>query len=212
VIDSPSGRGAESPKIPVFSRALLILLRAFALIAALMPAAALAAGSEASGGAPNDPGAVSDTDARVAAAAALGERLFKLGRYDEAVAEYRRAYELRADPRLLYHIAECYRELGAKQQSLFYYERYLAAAPDAPERDEVLDKITELEGPRLLRAHPRMVMEADEAAAPRPLWRRWWFWGAVAAVVAGGITAAALAGHSDTAIPNSDLGAKRFPN
>ena len=179
-------------------------------MAALTPAAALAAGSEAGGATPNDPGAVSDTDARVAAAAALGDRLFKLGRYDEAVAEYRRAYELRAEPRLLYDIAECYRELGAKQQSLFYYERYLAAAPDAPERDEVLDKITELEGPRLLRTHPRMVMESDEAAAPPPVWRRWWFWGAVAAVIGAGVTATLLARRSDTAVPGSDLGNMRF--
>ena len=209
MIDSPSDRGAESPKNPVLSGALLTFVRALALAAALMPAAALAAGSEAAPPAPNDPGAVSDTDARVAAAAALGERLFKLGRYDEAVAEYRRAYELRADPRLLYHIAECYRELGAKQQSLFYYERYLAAAPEAPERDEVLDKITELEGPRLLRARPRMVMESD-AAPPTPLWRRWWVWGAVAAVVAAGVTAALLSRQDATSVPNSDLGERRY--
>jgi tetratricopeptide (TPR) repeat protein len=181
-----------------------------ALAAALAPAVARAADADTGAAAPNDPGAVSDTDARVAAAAALGERLFKLGRYDEAVAEYRRAYELRADPRLLYHIAECYRELGAKQQSLFYYERYLAAAPDAPERDEVLDKITELEGPRAVRARPRLVMESDETAPPPPVWRRWWFWAGLAAVIAGGVTAAALAGRSGTAIPASDLGNQRF--
>jgi len=192
----------------VLSGALLTCVRALALAAALTPAVALAAAPDATPPA-NDPGAISDTDAHVAAAAALGERLFKLGRYDEAVAEYRRAYELRADPRLLYHIAECYRELGAKQQSLFYYERYLAAAPEAPERDEVLDKITELEGPRLLRARPRMVMESD-AAPPTPLWRRWWVWGAVAAVVAAGVTAALLSRQDATSVPNSDLGERRY--
>jgi tetratricopeptide (TPR) repeat protein len=187
----------------------MTLVRALAIAAALTPAAARAAGSESSAPTPADPGAVSDSDARVAAAAALGERLFRLGRYDEAVGEYRRAYELRADPRLLYHIAECYRELGAKDQSLFYYERYLAAAPDAPERDEVLDKITEIEGPRALASRPRLVMVPDEVAPPPP-WRRWWFWTGVVVVVAAGVTAVVLSAHTDTAVPASDLGNKRF--
>jgi tetratricopeptide (TPR) repeat protein len=190
----------------------MTLFRALAVAAALLlPAAVRAAGSELAAPSPSDPGAVSDTDARVAAAAALGERLFKLGRYDEAVAEYRRAYELRADPRLLYHIAECYRELGAKDQSLFYYERYLAAAPEAPERDEVLDKITEIEGPRAgLGARPRFILVPDEAAASPPVWRRWWFWTGLAVVVAAGVTAAVLSARPDTAVPGSDLGNQRF--
>jgi tetratricopeptide (TPR) repeat protein len=189
----------------------MTLFRALAVAAALLPAAARAAGSETTGASPSDPGAVSDTDARVAAAAALGGRLFKLGRYDEAVAEYRRAYELRADPQLLYHIAECYRELGAKDQSLFYYERYLAAAPEAPERDEVLDKITEIEGPRAgPGARPRFILVPDEAAEPTPVWRRWWFWTGLAVLVAAGVTAAVLSSRPDTAVPSSDLGNQGF--
>jgi tetratricopeptide (TPR) repeat protein len=169
-------------------------------------------------GTPPSPGEgfVSETDARVAVAVALGERLFKLGRYDESVAEYRRAYELRADPLFLYNIAECYRELGAAERALFYYERFLAAKPDAPERDEVLDKITELEGThrRARASHPRLVVTPEETT-PKPVpsvgpWRKWWFWTAVGAVLAAGVTAAVLTGRSEAASPSSDLGGMRF--
>ena len=183
-------------------------------------ALALLAAGPARGAEPSVPSApenaaVSDTDARVAVAAALGDRLFKLGRYEEAVAEYRRAYELRADPRFLYHIAECYRELGATEQALFYFERFLAGAPSAPERDEVLDKISELDNPHRHRAsHPKLLLVPEETLPKTPPrtrpWHRWWFWTALGVVATGAVTAALLSSDSQTAIPTSDLGGKRF--
>jgi hypothetical protein len=179
------------------------------------------AAAPASDGGPPSPkgtpgeGFISEVDARVAVAAALGDRLFKLGRYDEAVAEYRHAYELRADPSFLFHIAECYRERGASQQALFYYERYLAAKPDAFDRDEVLDRISELEHPHgRNRSHPRLVIVPEEPPPrPRPPfrpWRRWWFWTALGAAVAVGVTATLLSGSSTPPFPGSELGEKRF--
>ncbi len=156
-----------------------------------------------------------DTDTRVAVLSALGERLYKLGRYDEAVAEYRRAYELRADPKFLFHIARCYRELGVGEQALFYYERYLAVAPSAPERDEVLDRIAEIEAARRpARARARPILMTDDANAKPPVghrpWRRWWFWTALGAAVATGVAAALVFGGSDVPLPDGDLGSKRF--
>jgi tetratricopeptide (TPR) repeat protein len=160
-------------------------------------------------------GYISEVDARVAVAAALGDRLFKLGRYDEAVAEYRRAYELRADPTFLYHIAECYRERGAGEQALFYYKRYLAAKPDAPERAEVLEKIADLDHRNARpQGHPRLTIVPDEPTpkthAPLRPWRKWWFWTALGAAVAVGVAASLLSGSSDATSPTTDLGQKRF--
>jgi tetratricopeptide (TPR) repeat protein len=162
---------------------------------------------------PSEP--LPDTDTRVAILAALGERLYKLGRYDEAVAEYRRAYELRADPKFLYHIARCYRELGASEQALFYYERYLAVAPAAPERDEVLDRIAEIEALRArpARARTRPILIADQPpkapTASKP-WRKWWFWTALGTAVATGVAAAMVAGGTEVPRPAGDLGNKTF--
>jgi tetratricopeptide (TPR) repeat protein len=161
--------------------------------------------------------------------AALGQRHLEHGRYQDAIAEFRRAYELRAEPRLLLGIAEAYRLYGIVERALFFYQRYLAAIPeDAPDRADVVQKMSELEQARLrteapARPAPRLdndviivpVASAQpEAERPRPrapLWRRWWFWTAVgAAVVAGAITAAALSRGSETQVPSTDLGERRF--
>lgn len=154
---------------------------------------------------------------------ALGHRLYRLGRYEEAVAAFRRAYEVKADARLLYDIAECYREAGAVDQALFYYDRYLAGWPDAFDRAEVDEKVAELEAmrgspaPRTAspahRRHPLLIME-PAAGKPRPAphaWQRWWFWTAVGIAVIGGITAGvALSSGSGSSGPTTDLGEKRF--
>jgi len=151
----------------------------------------------------------------------LGHRLYRLGRYEEAVDAFRRAYEVKPDARLLYDIAECYREVGAVNQALFYYDRYLAGWPDAYDRAEVEEKIAELENKRgapaprttvARRRHPVMIIEpapSKPRQQPRP-WQRWWFWTIVGAGVAGGIAAAALSSGSGQGLPATDLGDKRF--
>ncbi len=139
------------------------------------------------------------TDTEVAEHVAQGRRLYLLGRYQEAIAEYRRAYELRADPQFLMDTAEAYRQLGATERALFYYERYLAAAPNAPDREIVEDRITELELVKAPAARSGSAAPAAPpviAAKPRPVWKRWWVWTAVGVAVGAGITAAALSSRS----------------
>jgi len=154
---------------------------------------------------------------------AVGHRLFRLSRYEEAVAAFRRAYEVKADARLLYDIAECYRELGAVDQALFYYDRYLAGWPDAFDRADVEEKVIELEARRgnvtprpvasARRRHPLMIVE-PAPSKPRQttrVWQRWWFWTAVGVAVLGGVGAAVLSsGSNGSSIPATDLGDKRF--
>ena len=156
---------------------------------------------------------------------AVGHRLYRLGRYEEAVASFRRAYEVKADARLLFDIAECYREMGAVDQALFYYDRYLAGWPDAFDRAEVDEKVAELEAMRggtaprtavaARRRHPLMIVESPPSKprqAPR-VWQRWWFWTAVGVVVLGGVgvgVGVASASGSGTSVPATDLGNKRF--
>jgi len=153
---------------------------------------------------------------------AVGHRLYRLGRYEEAVASFRRAYEVKADARLLFDIAECYREMGAVDQALFYYDRYLAGWPDAFDRAEVEEKVTDLEAMRggapprtaaaARRRHPVMIVEqpANKPKQTPHVWQRWWFWTAVGVALAGGVSAALLSGGSGPSVPPTELGNKRF--
>jgi tetratricopeptide (TPR) repeat protein len=184
--------------------------------AASPPAAAAAAGA-------TDPSAPPATpqEAEMQTHRALGHRLYRLGRYEEAVAEFRRAYEIKADARLLFDIAQSYRELGAVNQALFYYDRYLVAWPDAFDRAEVEEKVIELEAmrgspaPRTVvprRRHPIMIAEpAPSRPREEPrLWHRWWFWTLVGAGVIAGVGAAVAASRSEPSRPATDLGDKGF--
>lgn len=195
------------------------------MLAQVLLAAGLARGAET----PVEPDAATAgtaAEVEVAEHLALGHRLYQRGQYQEAIVEYRRAYELRAEPRFLYEIAESYRQLGAADQALFYFDRYLASAPDASDRDLVEDRMSELES---LRARPpapapRLALSPTpngpdlEKPRSRPesrskstsTWRRWWFWTAVGVAIAAGVTAAALSSRSDSAVPATDLGDKRF--
>jgi tetratricopeptide (TPR) repeat protein len=192
------------------------------VLAQALLAAGLARGADAPNpGPPSASAAVSpggSTDAEVAEHLALGHRLYQRGQYQEAILEFRRGYELRALPRFLYEIAESYRQLGAADQALFYYDRYLAGEPEAPDRDQVEDRVTELES---LRARPsapalQLTLAPGTTAPPSnkppaaPAWRRWWFWTAVGVALAAGVTGAALGGRSGSTIPSTDLGDKRF--
>jgi tetratricopeptide (TPR) repeat protein len=189
------------------------------VLAQVLLAAGLARGAEAPAPPPASPAdAGRGADGVVAEHVALGHHLYQRGQYQEAIVEFRRAYELRADPHFLYEIAEAYRQLGASDQALFYYDRYLVGAPGAPDRDAVEDRVLELES---LRARPpapalgaTLSPGARSAAVPksRPssTWRKWWFWTAVGVAIAAGVTAAALSSRSDSSVPATDLGDKRF--
>jgi tetratricopeptide (TPR) repeat protein len=163
----------------------------------------------------------SPQEAEMQSQRALGHRLFRLGRYEEAVAAFRRAYEIKADARLLYDIAECYREVGAVNQALFYYDRYLAGWPEAFDRAEVEEKVAELENRRgtptprtaaARRSRPIMMIEPATSKTRQPSrpWQRWWFWTAIGVGVLGGIGAAVLSSGSGSSAPMTELGDKRF--
>jgi tetratricopeptide (TPR) repeat protein len=165
-------------------------------------------------------------DDEVGRHATLGQRHLEHGRYQEAIAEFRRAYELRADPRFLFDIAEAYRQMGIVERALFFYDRYLAGLPDAPDRDEVESKMAELEEART-RAVPLTApapsLDRDVVIVPvfpraehrrrasPPLWRHWWFWVALgAAATAAAIAAAAASARDQATVPSTELGDKRF--
>jgi tetratricopeptide (TPR) repeat protein len=74
-----------------------------------------------------------------------GRLQYSLGRYETAISEFRKAYELRADPSFLFDIAEAYRSLDAPERAVFFYRRYLTTHPNPPNRAEVEAQIALIE-------------------------------------------------------------------
>jgi tetratricopeptide (TPR) repeat protein len=153
-----------------------------------------------------------------------GTSLYNLGQFEEAIAEYRKGYEQKADPVFLLNIGESYRQLGAQEKALFFYKRYLSALPDAPNRPQVEEKVASLEQlvaaqqrarspappeplpPQLAApgAPPLATSAPDLTTAPPPVgpvWHRWWFWAAVGGVVAGGIAVGLLVSSAKQSKP-----------
>ena len=196
------------------------MLRASALALTLLATGRVAAAETPPPASPSSGSPSTPTEAEVDEHVAQGHRLYQLGRYQEAIAEYRRAYELRADPQFLFQIAESYLQLGASEQALFYYDRYLAGAAEGPDRDAAEERVSEIER---LRARPAAAtllaviatLENGGKGAKRhgqtPLQRRrWWLWTAIGVALAAGVTAAALTGRSESSVPTTDLGDRKF--
>jgi tetratricopeptide (TPR) repeat protein len=72
-------------------------------------------------------------------------RAYDLGKYQEAVDEYQKAYEIGGDPPMLYNIGQAYRLNDQPTEAIRFYRRYLQRSPNARNRDDVERKITDLE-------------------------------------------------------------------
>jgi len=72
-------------------------------------------------------------------------RAYDVGKYQEAIEEYQKAYEIGADPPMLYNIAQAYRLSDQPAEALRMYRRYLQRAPNAKNREDVEHKIADLE-------------------------------------------------------------------
>jgi tetratricopeptide (TPR) repeat protein len=155
-----------------------------------------------------------------------GTAAYNLGAYVEAAHHYEEAYRLVSDPDLLFNIGQAWRLAGSPEKALVAYKAYLRTAPtDAPNREPVRRRITELERmivetrrlstapppdtsrPPLALQVPSSVLTPDAAsqsprlevatAAPaEPVYKRWYFWGGVGAVVAGAVVTAVVLSSS----------------
>jgi hypothetical protein len=72
-------------------------------------------------------------------------RSYDLGKYQEAVEEYQKVYEIDGDPVMLYNIAQAYRLNDQPQESIHFYRRYLQRSPEARNKEDVERKITAME-------------------------------------------------------------------
>jgi tetratricopeptide (TPR) repeat protein len=136
-----------------------------------------------------------------------GRTLYDVGKFEEAAREFESAYQMKPDPVLLFNLAQAYRFAGKSQPALIAYRSYLRNLPDAKNRAQVEASIAELQrivdeqqqaqksppvetlAPGQPIPSPAIVATTVTPAPPpkRPLYKRWWLWTAVGAVVATGL-------------------------
>jgi len=144
---------------------------------------------------------------------ARGEKLFALGRFDDALLEYEAAFEAKPLPGFLFNIGQCHRNLGDYDEAIFSFRKYLKLAPDADNKDDVLSLIEELEDKKRAAeaeadAHrfdtPPPTEKPRGHAKKKKIYQKWWFWGGVAGVAAAGTGTFLLLDNGG--LPNTDLG------
>lgn len=149
-----------------------------------------------------------------------GQKLYTLTKFREALDEYQQAFDARPIPDFLFNIGQCYRNLGDYDAAIFSYKKYVAAAPDAPNRAQVEQLIVDLQARKdqedarrlgLQPAPPPPAAPAPAAApAPpppdRPIYVRWWFWTGVGVVAAGAGVATYELTRPGSGPPSTSLG------
>ncbi len=91
------------------------------------------------------PSATPSSKDQVAAALQRAREADGKGELDDALAAYQSAYTIDPSPETTYAIAELHERLGHKEDAVRFYERYLMAAKDAPNRDTVTRKLAALQ-------------------------------------------------------------------
>jgi tetratricopeptide (TPR) repeat protein len=161
---------------------------------------------------------------------------YKLGRFQEALDLYARAYELHKAPGFFFNMAQCHFQLKRWERAIFFYESYLREKPEAPNRAVVEQLIGEarrhLEGEDTQRraeeqrrrdeearraeeerraaaaAEEARLTEASERPRGTPAYKTWWFWATVggAAALVAGGAAYYFSGDTTRVPPEGSLG------
>jgi tetratricopeptide (TPR) repeat protein len=144
----------------------------------------------------------------------LGRRHYLAGRYREALVELKMALELdRNAPDLLYNIARVYENLGELDESIAYYQRYLAVLPpeQVEERDRTEKTVRRLQGAKHETASQIKPIPGAPATADTHFGRAdlafWITSGAGLALLAGGATCGVLAIRKYDAVGDFVVGA-----
>src|SRR6476659_900004 len=96
-----------------------------------------------------------------------GEKLFALGKFDEALDEYQKAFDAKPLPGFLFNIGQCYRNLGDYDQAIFSFKKYLKLDPNAPNKEKVDKLIEELEDKKERGEGQKLVRKQKEPEKPK---------------------------------------------
>jgi tetratricopeptide (TPR) repeat protein len=92
-----------------------------------------------------DPEGDPDRKTRARALLKEGRARYDLGKFDEAIRLFETSYEVYPYPEALFNLGQCHRQLKNFERAVFYYRAYLRNKPEAKNRDEVEQLITEME-------------------------------------------------------------------
>jgi len=99
-----------------------------------------------------------------------GMTKYDLAEYDEAIAEFKRAYELTHEAGLLFNIAQAYRLKKDPALALSFYESFLGLQPDAPNRADAEAQMVKMrEAIASAEAERQRRAQAAEEESRRPL-------------------------------------------
>lgn len=97
---------------------------------------------------------------------------FQRGEHDRALAEYQAAFDLSAEPSLVFNIALCHDRAGRPEEAVAAYRRYLALAPEGDVAGEAREEVARLtiliERERAARAAAEARRRELEALRPPP--------------------------------------------
>jgi hypothetical protein len=116
--------------------------------------------------APGRARAASDDEKHARALYERAEKSFDVGKFSDALADYQAAYEAKPLPGFLFNIAQCYRNMGDFDRARFFFRRYLAVDPRAPNRRKVEELISEMT--KQLEAQQNDQKVAGGTAPPAP--------------------------------------------
>ncbi len=74
-----------------------------------------------------------------------GRKAYTAGDYEGAITEFKAAYDLKATPGPLFNIAKSYERMARYEEAIDYYQQYLEAAPNAPDRNDVEEIVRRLQ-------------------------------------------------------------------
>ena len=149
-----------------------------------------------------------------------GEKLFALGKFDQALEEYQKAYDAKPLPDFLFNIGQCYRNLGDYDAAIFSFKKFLKLEPEADNREQVEEYISDLEKEQERDNSQRLGLVSKKKKQPKqteqdeaenaPVYKKWWFWTTVA-VVGAGAGVGIYAATRSSGPPMTDAGNINFP-
>jgi len=155
-----------------------------------------------------------------------GEVAYAEARYERSLKYFQEAYALSQRHILLYNVGTSLDRMGRDQEAIDAYLEYLDKVPGAKNEGAVRERIRQLEARVAERGKPPPVMTPDQAAQSqveqdeaqavpaastgpanseaKPVYKQWWLWASIGAVVVVGATLGIVAANQDSSSDSAE--------